>query len=91
MASPCGEVYQVNDTALRMACVKVLRENGFKLTEKAFREDATYSRFCRDSRPVRDSGDEKEVRNAIETLVGKAKEQFPKVEAVLNGVFLTKQ
>jgi len=84
------EVSRMNDPALRMACVKALRESGFKLREMAFRESATYSRFYRSSRTVRASGDEEEMRDAIERLVGKAKEEFPKVEAVLKGVFLTK-
>lgn len=81
----------MNDPALRMACVKALRESGYKLAEKAFRESATYSRFYRSSRTVRASGDEEEMRDAMERLVGKAKEEFPKVKAVLKGVFLTKQ
>jgi hypothetical protein len=85
------EVSRMTDPALRMACVKALSESGFKLTKRAFKEGATYSRFYRSSRPVRASGDEKEMRDAMERLVGKAKEEFPKVEAVLKGVFLGKQ
>ena len=51
----------------------------------------SYSRFYRTSHDVRDSGDEEEMRDAIEKVVGKAKEQFSKVEAVLKSVFLKKQ
>ena len=65
------EVSRMDDPALRMACVKALSESGFKLTKKAFKEDATYSRFYRSSRPVRDSGDEEEMRDAIEKLFGR--------------------
>jgi hypothetical protein len=83
------EVSRMADPALRMACVKGLSEGGFKLTKMAFNEDATYSRFYSAARPVRDSGDDEKVRDAIEALVGKAKEVFPKVEAVLKNVFLT--
>jgi len=59
------------------------------LTKKAFKEDAIYSRFYRASHEVRDLGDEEEMRDAIEKVVAKAREQFPKVEAVLKGVFPT--
>lgn len=83
-------VSRMDDPALRKACVKALSENGFKL-KKAFREDARYSTFYSDNRPLRDSGDEEEVRNAIASVVAKAKEQFPKVEAVLKDVFPAKQ
>ena len=33
-------VSRMDDPALRMACVKALGENGFELSERAFREDA---------------------------------------------------
>ncbi len=85
------EVSRMDDPALRLACVKALSENGFKLTKMAFKENAVYSRFYRTSHDVRDSGDEEEMRDAIEKVVGKAKEQFSKVEAVLKSVFLKKQ
>jgi hypothetical protein len=85
------EVSRMNDPALRMSCVKALSESGFKLNKRAFKEGATYSRFYSWSRPVRASDDEEEMRDAIERLFGKAKEEFPKVEAVLKGVFLTNQ
>jgi hypothetical protein len=49
------------------------------------------SNFYSDTRKVTDSSDEEELRRTIESLVGKAKEQFPKVEAVLKGVFPAKQ
>jgi hypothetical protein len=80
----------MNDPILRLACVKALSESGFKLGKMAFREDATFSRFYRASHSVRDSGDEEEVRDAINKLIKKAKDEFPKVEAVLKGVFSTK-
>jgi hypothetical protein len=85
------EVCQMTDPALRLACVKALSDGGFKLTKMAFKENAIYSRFYRASHEVRDSGDEEEMRDAIEKVVGKAKEQFPKVEAVLKGVFQAKE
>ncbi len=85
------EVSRMNDPALRLACVQALSDNGFKLTKRAFREEAIYSRFYRTSRRLRDSGDEEEVRDAIDRVVKRAKEQFPKVEAVLKSVFPTKE
>ena len=83
------EVCRMTDPAVRMACVKALSEAGFRLTKMAFKESATYSRFYRASHEVRDSGDEEELRDAIEKVVGKAKEQFSKVEAVPKNVFTT--
>lgn len=85
------EVSRMNDPALRMACVEKLRDSGFKLSKKAFHVDATYSRFFRSSRSLRDSADEEEMRDTINGLFGKAKEEFPKVETVLKSVFLTKR
>jgi hypothetical protein len=85
------EVCRMTDPAERMACVKALSEAGFKLTKMAFKENASFSRFYRASHDVRDSGDEEEMRDALEKVVGKAKEQFAKVEAVLRKVFPSKQ
>jgi hypothetical protein len=75
-----------------MACVRALSGGGFNLAQRAFRVDATYSRFYV-SRPqaLRDPADEGEMRDAIAKLYGEAKEKFPKVEAVLRSVFLPKQ
>ena len=81
------EVCRMKDPALRMACVEGLRNGGFKLTRKAFDMDATYSRFFRSSKSVQDPADEEEVAAAIRGLVGEATQEFPKVEAVLKGVF----
>lgn len=81
------EVSRMDDPALRMSCVKQLRNSGFKLTKKAFDTNATYSRFYRSSRSLRDSADEEGMRDSLQDLIGKAREVFPKVEAVLRDVF----
>lgn len=81
------EVSRMDDPALRMACVKALSEAGFKLTTMAFKEDAKYSRFYRATRTIQDSSDEEGMWTAIDGLLKKAKEEFPKVEAVLKEVF----
>ena len=85
------EVSRMTDSALRMSCVKALRDSGYKLTKKAFDLDAKYSRFYRSSRSLRDSGDAEEMRDALESLIGKAREEFPKVEAVFRTVFAAKE
>ncbi len=85
------EVCQMTDPTKRLACVKALSGGGFKLTKMAFKENAVYSRFYRESHEVRNSGDDEQMRDAIEKVVGKAREQFPKVEAVLQGVFSAKE
>lgn len=81
------EVSRMDDPALRMSCVQRLKDSGFKLTKKAFDRNATYSRFYRSSRSLRDPADEEGMRDALQGLIGKAREEFPKVEAVLRDVF----
>ena len=81
----------MDDRELRMACVEALRDAGFKLTKQAFREDAKYSRFYTTTHTVSDWTDENEIADAMRTLFAKAKEQFPKVEAVLRTVFSGKR
>ena len=82
------EICRMTDPKLRMKLVSRLHEAGFKLGSKAFTEDAIYSRFYSPSRiAVTDPGDENEMEDAVAKLVAKAKEQFPKAEAVLREVF----
>jgi hypothetical protein len=81
------EVSRMTDPALRLSCVKGLRDRGYKLTKKAFDMDATFSRFYRSSRSLRDPADEEAMRDAIQGVFGKAQEEFPKVEAVFKDVF----
>lgn len=81
------EVCKMDDPVLRLECVKSLRDAGFNLNEKAFDENATYSRFYRKTVKIKDETDYDEMRSAIEKLLGKAKEEFPKVEKVLKEVF----
>ena len=84
------EVSRMNDPALRLACVEGLRDAGFRLNSPAFREDATYSRFYRDSRTLHDFSNEEELRAGVEELFGKAREEFPKAEAVFQRVLAEK-
>ncbi len=81
------EVSRMSDPKLRLSCVKALRGAGFKLTKMAFNKDAKYSRFYTSSQSVSDWTNEEELTEALTTLFAKAKEQFPKVEAVLKKVF----
>jgi len=81
------EVSGMDDLDMRMACVKALREAGFKLMKMAFRKDAQYSRFFTLSTRVTDWTDQGGLTDAIQKVFAKAKEQFPKVEAVLKKVF----
>lgn len=81
------EVCKMTDPDLRLRCVKKLSEAGFKLTKKAFDEDATYSRFFRATQPVSDISDAEEVRKATEKLLARAEHEFAKAEAVFREVF----
>lgn len=81
------EVARMNDPQLRLKCVRRLSDAGFAPTKAAYKEDATYSRFHSLNISFNDRGDEDEVKDAVEKLVAKAKEHFPKVEAVLADVF----
>jgi hypothetical protein len=81
------EVCRMNDPKLRMRCVEHLREAGFKLTKRAFDEDAKYSRFLNDSRAISEFDNEEELRDAVDKLLTDAKEDFQKALAVLREVF----
>ncbi len=85
------EVCAMDDSDLRLACVEALRDAGFKLTKRAFSKDAQYSRFFNSSAKVKDWTDREELTDAIGKAFGKAREQFPKVEAVLKKVFKDKK
>ena len=81
------EISAMDNPSLRLACVKALRDAGFKFTKMAFSKDAIYSRFFNSSAKVNDWTDREKLAEAIEKIFGKAAEQFPKVEAVLKKVF----
>lgn len=81
------EVSRMKDKALRLQCVKKLQEAGFKLSKMAFKEDATYSRFFRASYSVENANSEEELRRAVEEVIRKSDDQFPKAEKVFREVF----
>ncbi len=81
------ELSKMDDTQLRLACVKKLKEVGFKLRKQAFDENATYSRFFGGTQKVSDMTDYEAVREAVEKLFKKAKPEFPKAEEVFRDVF----
>ena len=81
------EVCKMDDPALRLECVKSLKAAGFTLGKKAFDENATYSRFYGKTVKIKDETDYDEMSSAIEKLLEKAKDEFPKVEKVLKEVF----
>ncbi|MCK4887573.1 MAG: PD-(D/E)XK nuclease family protein [Planctomycetes bacterium] len=81
------ELSKMNDAKLRLKCAENLKEAGFKLSKKAFNENATYSRFWSKSYKVTDMTDYEEVQTIIEKLLTKAKAEFPKAEKVFQTVF----
>ena len=84
------EVCKMNDPDLRLTVVKALKVAGFKLTNKAFDKNATYSRFYRNNAKIDGVSDYKNVYSVVENLLEKAKEEFPKAEAVFRDVFKKK-
>jgi len=80
----------MNDPDLRLTVVKALKVAGFKLTNKAFDKNATYSRFYRNNAKIDGVSDYKNVYSVVENLLEKAKEEFPKAEAVFRDVFKKK-
>ena len=81
------EVSCMDDPDLRLACVGVLRDKGFKLTKKAFSRDAKFSRFYTASQPVPDWTKEEQVADAVTRLLAKAEGAFTKACAVFREVF----
>ena len=81
------ELSRMDDIQLRLTCAKKLQEAGFRLTNKAFNENAKYSRFFTKSQKVSDMTDDKAVREAVKKLFQKAKTEFPKAEKVFRDVF----
>jgi len=81
------EMSEMDDQKLRLKCAKELKAEGFKLSPKAFKEDAKYSRFWRESYKATDMTDYEEVQTIIEKLLTKAKAEFPKAEKVFQAVF----
>ena len=77
----------MDDPELRLACVEQLRKAGFKLGNRAFREDAKYSRFLSIPQKVSDFNDKDEVAAAVENILKKAEKEFPKAEKVFKEVF----
>jgi len=60
---------------------------GFKLSNNALSENAIYSRFYYKSQKVNDMTDYDELKSAIEKILKKAKEEFPRAEKVLRKIF----
>jgi hypothetical protein len=85
------EVSRMTDPALRLSCVKALKDRGYKLTKKAFDMEAKFSRFYRTTRSLRDPADEEAMRDAIQGVFGRGREEFGKVEAVFKDVFPVKE
>lgn len=81
------EVCRMTDPALRLSCVKALKDAGFKLYKQAFKEDARYSRFYRDAEKVEDYSDADSVREAVETLLARAQGKIDAAASVFAAVF----
>lgn len=80
-----------DDADLRLECVKALHKNGYKLTKLAFTRDAKLSRFFRVAAKVSDWTDRENLTEAVGKIMGRAREHFPKVEAILKKVFHDKR
>jgi len=81
------EVCKMDDPELRMECVNGLKDAGFKLSQKAFDKNASYSRFYGKSVKINDETDYDEMRAAIEKLLHQAQPEFPQAEKVFQKVF----
>ncbi len=81
------EVCKMDDFDLRLKCVEALRDAGFTLDKRAFDKNATFSRFYGKTVKIKDETDYDEMRSAVEKLLAKMKEEFPKAEAVFRDVF----
>lgn len=81
------EVCKMDDLDLRLKCVEALRDAGFTLDKRAFDKNATFSRFYGKTVKIKDETDYDEMRSAVEKLLAKMKEEFPKAEAVFRDVF----
>jgi hypothetical protein len=81
------EICKMDDSEIRLRLVNALKEGGFSLSNKAFDENAIYSRFYGKKHSIKDATNYEEVRDSIEKLLNKAKEEFPKTEAILRRVF----
>ena len=77
----------MKDPKLRLACVDALKDAGFKLTKHAFTDSASFSRFYHEARRISEMNDESAVLKAVQHVLGKAKDEFPRVETVLKQVF----
>jgi hypothetical protein len=84
------EVSRMDDPKVRMACAQALRDAGFRLQSSAFRPDAKFSRFFSVRADVPSIEDPAVVRPVVQGLLAKAKERFPKAEAVFRRVFAGK-
>jgi hypothetical protein len=80
----------MDDPKVRMACAQALRDAGFRLQSSAFRPDAKFSRFFSVRADVPSIEDPAVVRPVVQGLLAKAKERFPKAEAVFRRVFAGK-
>jgi len=81
------EICKMEDKDLRIDLVKSLSEAGFNLRQQAFEAEATYSRFYGKTSKVKDETDYDENYSVVKSLLIKAKEEFPKAEAVFRNVF----
>jgi len=81
------EMSRMTDPQLRLACANALKEEGFSLTSAAFKEDAIYSRFYRETRKIVDFENEDELERTLGALLTNASQWFPKAEKVFARVF----
>jgi len=82
------ELSTMDDPEVRLKCANMLKDAGFKLTKKAFRKDAKFSRFYNSSsKKIDDMNDEEEIRAAISNLLRRAKPKFEAAEKVFIQLF----
>ena len=77
----------MDDPKLRLRCVKLLQQAGFKLGKAAFNKEAKYSRFYSETAKVEDLTDFTAVSNVAQRFLSKAKKKIPIATEVLRNVF----
>lgn len=78
------EIGPMTDGKLRRQLVEAFAKAGFRTTEKAYREDARYTRVYSRSHKVRDLGDSDEIKEIIEELWRQSKDKVIEATNIIN-------
>jgi hypothetical protein len=85
------ECAAMKDPQLRLSLVNNLKAAGFKLLNKAFDADATYSRFFTHHETVDDPSDPEAVKRAVAKCMQRVAEKLPAVKDVCERTFARKR